>query len=67
MKKRSLKFNDKAKDFLKSMCFLSPSLLGVGVFFIIPFFVVVYYSVIDNISHGFRRKKKQPETAVETV
>lgn len=49
MKKRSLKFNDKAKDFLKSMCFLSPSLLGVGVFFIIPFFVVVYYSVIDGV------------------
>ena len=49
MKKRSLKFNDKAKDFLKSMCFLSPSLLGVGVFFILPFFVVVYYSVIDGV------------------
>ena len=31
------------------MCFLSPSLLGVGVFFIIPFFVVVYYSVIDGV------------------
>ena len=30
-------------------------------------FTPVYYSVIDNISHGFRRKKKQPETAVETV
>ena len=30
-------------------------------------FTPVYYSVIDNISHGFRRKNKQPETAVETV
>ena len=30
-------------------------------------FTPVYYSVIDNVSHGFRRKKKQPETAVETV
>lgn len=40
---------DKAKDFAKSMCFLSPSLLGVGVFFIVPFGVVVYYSMIDGV------------------
>lgn len=44
-----IKFNDRAKDFLKSMCFLSPSLLGVGVFFIVPFGVVVYYSLIDGV------------------
>jgi len=37
------------KDFLTSLCFLSPSLLGVGVFFILPFGVVVYYSLIDGI------------------
>jgi len=37
------------RDWLKSLCFLSPSLLGVGVFFILPFGVVVYYSVIDGI------------------
>lgn len=49
MKKRRLKFNDRVKDFLKSMCFLSPSLLGVGVFFIVPFGVVVYYSLIDGV------------------
>ncbi len=44
------KWNDsaKAKDFLHSMCFLGPSLLGVLVFFIIPFGVVVYYSVIKS-------------------
>lgn len=34
---------------LKSLCFLSPSLLGVGVFFIVPFGVVVYYSLIDGV------------------
>lgn len=36
-------------DLLKSLCFLFPSLLGVGVFFIVPFGVVVYYSLIDGV------------------
>ena len=49
MKKFSPKLNDRGKDFLKSMCFLSPSLLGVGIFFILPFCVVVYYSLIDGV------------------
>ena len=49
MKKNSPKLNDRGKDFLKSMCFLSPSLLGVGIFFILPFCVVVYYSLIDGV------------------
>ena len=43
------KRKQKRKDFLTSLCFLSPSLLGVGVFFILPFCVVVYYSVIDGV------------------
>lgn len=29
--------------------FLSPSLIGVMLFFVIPFFVVIYYANIDNI------------------
>ena len=33
---------------MKGLCFLSPSLLGVGVFFIIPFGVVIYYALIDG-------------------
>ena len=37
------------QDFAQSLCFLSPSLLGVGVFFIIPFGVVVYYALIDGV------------------
>ncbi|MGM9588411.1 MAG: carbohydrate ABC transporter permease [Candidatus Limivicinus sp.] len=49
MKNFSPKLNDRGKDFLKSMCFLSPSLLGVGIFFILPFCVVVYYSLIDGV------------------
>ena len=37
------------QDFGRSLCFLSPSLLGVAVFFIVPFGVVVYYSMIDGV------------------
>ena len=34
--------------------FLAPSFFGVAVFFLIPFFVVIYYSFVDNpISHEF--------------
>ena len=51
MNKRKKKGNAKLRrrDFLKSLCFLCPSLLGVGLFFIVPFGVVVYYSVIDGV------------------
>jgi len=35
-------------DTLRSMCFLGPSVAGVALFFILPFFVVVYYSVIRS-------------------
>ncbi len=49
MKSRKLQLNEKGKDFLQSLCFLSPSLLGVAVFFIVPFGVVVYYSLIDGV------------------
>lgn len=34
--------------------FMSPSLLGMSVFFVLPFFVVIYYSLVDNpINHAF--------------
>lgn len=37
-----------------SCVFLSPSILGVLVFFVVPFLVVIYYSVVDNpINHSF--------------
>ena len=32
----------------KAWSWLTPSLIGVLVFFIIPFCVVIYYSVLDN-------------------
>ena len=43
------KTREKRRDFLCSLCYLSPSFLGVAVFFILPFCVVVYYSVIDGV------------------
>ena len=46
--KNQIQKSNKRKDFLKSLCFLFPSLLGVGVFFILPFGVVIYYSLIDG-------------------
>ena len=49
MKKRKLNLKERTIDLLKSLCFLSPSLLGVGVLFIVPFGVVVYYSLIDGV------------------
>ena len=49
MKKQKLNLKERTIDLLKSLCFLSPSLLGVGVFFIVPFGVVVYYSLIDGV------------------
>ncbi len=36
------------KDRKNAILYLSPSLLGVMIFFIIPFFVVIYYSMVDN-------------------
>lgn len=49
MKTHKIQLNEKTKDFAQSLCFLSPSLLGVCVFFIMPFGVVVYYSLIDGV------------------
>ena len=37
-----------------SWMFLLPSVIGVAVFFVLPFFVVIYYSLIDNpVQHHF--------------
>lgn len=42
------------KDKRNAVLFLTPSLLGVLLFFILPFFVVIYYAVVDNpINHEF--------------
>ncbi|HBR08450.1 MAG TPA: sugar ABC transporter permease [Clostridiales bacterium] len=40
--------NERLKDFLRSVAYIGPSVLGVLVFFIIPFGVVVYYSIVRS-------------------
>ena len=39
---------ERRRDTIHSMCFLGPSVAGVTLFFILPFLVVVYYSVIRS-------------------
>lgn len=42
------------KEHIGSALYLAPSLIGVLVFFLLPFLVVIYYSVVDNpITHNF--------------
>ena len=42
------------KDKKNAVLYLSPSLVGVLVFFVVPFFVVIYYAMVDNpINHEF--------------
>lgn len=55
MTKNRLKKNkQQRKDRFKTSLFIAPSFIGAAVFFILPFFVVAYYSVIDNpISREF--------------
>ena len=54
MKKRVVKLNPRWKERLGGAAFLGPSLTGVSIFFIIPFGVVFYYSLINNVvQHDF--------------
>lgn len=46
------KKHKKEKGRLSLAMYLLPSLSGVSVFFILPFFVVIYYSLIDNPVSG---------------
>ena len=49
MKEKCVKIKKKKmRERLSDLCFLFPSLAGVAVFFVIPFGVVFYYSVIDS-------------------
>lgn len=46
------KKNKREKGRLSLAMYLLPSLSGVSIFFILPFFVVIYYSLIDNPVSG---------------
>ena len=44
----------KIRDFLASLCFSGPSFLGMLIFFVAPFCVVIYYSFIAGaLDHSF--------------
>ena len=51
MAESSRKKRESRRQRMVSACFLAPSLLGVLVFFVLPFCVVIYYSLIDNPIH----------------
>jgi len=44
--------NRRSRDSLRGYVWLAPSLLGVAAFYIIPFFIIIYYSMIDNPIHS---------------
>ena len=45
---------EKRRERLVSLAFVSPSLLGVLIFFVLPFFVVIYYAFVNNpVLHEF--------------
>ena len=45
---------EKRRERLVSLAFISPSLLGVLIFFVLPFFVVIYYAFVNNpVLHEF--------------
>lgn len=45
---------EKRRERLMSLAFVSPSLLGVLIFFVLPFFVVIYYAFVNNpVLHEF--------------
>ena len=48
------RLNKHHRDTINGSLWLAPSFLGVATFYIVPFFVVVYYSLVDNpIQHNF--------------
>ena len=54
LKMYSERLSKRSRDNINGAIWLAPSLLGVATFYILPFFVIVYYSLIDNpIRHNF--------------
>lgn len=54
MKMRKIGRGLRMRNFITSSAFLAPSFIGVCIFFIVPFGVVVYYSMIDSpLQHNF--------------
>jgi len=54
LSKRIERLNKRSRDNISGSLWLAPSFLGVSMFYIVPFFVIVYYSLIDSpIHHNF--------------
>ena len=54
IREREKKNTEMAKIKRKSALFLAPSVIGVSLFFVLPFLVVIFYSVVNNpIQHKF--------------
>ena len=45
------RLNKRSRDVINGSLWLAPSFLGVAMFYIVPFLVIVYYSVIDSPIH----------------
>ncbi|MFW5676141.1 MAG: sugar ABC transporter permease, partial [Acetivibrio ethanolgignens] len=43
-----MNMTEKTKKKMISAAYLGPSVIGVMVFFVIPFCVIIYYSLVDN-------------------
>ena len=52
IKERMDKLNRRTRDSLHGALWLAPSFLGVAMFYVVPFFIVVYYSLIDSPLQG---------------
>ena len=54
LEERTERLNKRSRDSINGAIWLAPSFLGVAMFYIVPFFVILYYSFIDNpIRHNF--------------
>jgi len=42
------RFNKRSRDNINGALWLAPSLIGVGIFYIVPYFDIIRYSMIDN-------------------
>ena len=50
-KYRNIRRRWEKRDTIKANAFMAPSVIGVLLFFILPFFVVIRYSVVSNVIH----------------
>ena len=52
-REKEKKNTELAKIKRKSALFLAPSVIGVSLFFVLPFMVVIFYSVVNNPIHQY--------------